>query len=99
MTIFLYRWKVKSGKEIQFEESWSIVTKAMREQCGSYGSRLHVAMNGDYISYAQWPDARTREKCELAPVLLSARASMQEAIEFAYPSDCLVVKEDLIFYW
>lgn len=53
MTIFLYRWKIKPGKEKQFEDNWATVTRAIREQCGSYGSRLHLANNGEYIGYAQ----------------------------------------------
>ena len=54
MTIFLYRWKIKPGKQKQFEDNWSLVTMAIREQCGSYGSRLHLAANGEYLGYAQW---------------------------------------------
>ncbi len=33
MTVFFYRWKIKSGKENQFEENWSVVTKAIKEHC------------------------------------------------------------------
>jgi len=47
MIIFLYRWKIKPDKEKQFEENWTIITKAIREQCGSYGSRLHIDTNGE----------------------------------------------------
>lgn len=53
MTIFLYRWKIKPEKEQQFESSWAIVTKAILDECGSYGSRLHIAENGEYVGYAQ----------------------------------------------
>ncbi len=96
MTIFLYRWKIKSGKLKQFEENWSALTKAIREQCGSYGSRLHMAPNSEYIGYAQWPDVATREKCELDQTVLEARKLMRDAVEFSYPDECLEVKSDLL---
>lgn len=98
MTIFLYRWKIKPGKQKQFEENWSAVTKAIWEQCGSYGSRLHLAQNGEYIGYAQWPDIVTREKCELDQSVSEARRLMREAIEFSYPDECLEVKSDLLVF-
>lgn len=96
MTIFLYRWKIKPGKEAQFEENWAVVTKAIREQCGSYGSRLHLAENGEYIAYAQWPDAKTREICELDSSSADARLLMREAVESAHPAEQLSVKNDLL---
>jgi heme-degrading monooxygenase HmoA len=96
MTIFLYRWKIKPGKQKQFEENWSTVTKAIREQCGSYGSRLHLAPNGEYVGYAQWPDIATREKCELDESSLDARKHMREAVEISYPDEILEVKSDLL---
>jgi heme-degrading monooxygenase HmoA len=53
MMAYLYRWQIKAGKEKQFAENWATVTKAIREQCGSYGSRLHLANNGECVGYAQ----------------------------------------------
>ncbi len=35
MTIFLYRWKIKSGKENQFEKNWAAVTKAAHAAIGT----------------------------------------------------------------
>ena len=96
MTIYLYRWKIKAGKEKQFEENWSLVTKAIRDQCGSYGSRLHLGKSSEYVGYAQWPDAETREKCELDASSLEARKLMRETVEFSYPDEQLEVKTDLL---
>ncbi len=96
ITIFFYRWKIKPGYEKQFEENWALVTKAIREQCGSYGSRLHVAENGDYVGYAQWPDVETRERCELDSSLSTARGLMRDAIEYSYPDERFEVKIDLL---
>lgn len=98
MTIFLYRWKIKPGKEKQFEENWALVTKAIREQCGSYGSRLHIAENGEYVGYAQWPDTKSREACELSPSSAGARVLMREAVELSYPDQQFAVKNDLLIF-
>ncbi len=98
MTIFLYRWKIKPDKQQQFEKNWSIVTKAIRNQCGSYGSRLHLAANGEYVGYAQWPNKVAREKCELDDSAQDARKLMWEAIEISYPDECLEVKSDLLVF-
>lgn len=96
MTIFLYRWKIKPGKQKQFEDNWSAVTNAIREQCGSYGSRLHLAEDGEYVGYAQWPNVETREKCELDESSVVARKLMRDAVEISYPDQRLEVKSDLL---
>ncbi len=96
MTIFLYRWAIKPGKELQFVKNWELVTKAIKDQCGSYGSRLHLAANGEYIGYAQWPDLESREKCHLNESTLLNRQQMHEAIHFSYPDENLIVKSDLL---
>lgn len=99
MIIFLYRWKIKSGKEKQFEENWAVVTNAIRNECGSYGSRLHIAENNEYVGYAQWPDIKTREKCELGdPSSANARTLMREAIEHSYPDQILKIRLDLLVH-
>jgi hypothetical protein len=56
MTIFLYRWKIKPGKEKQFENNWAVVTKAILDECGSYGSRLNLSENAEFDGNAQWPN-------------------------------------------
>lgn len=96
MIIFLYRWKIKLGKELQFEKNWSIVTEAIRNECGSYGSRLHLAENGEYVGYAQWPDVVTREKCELSELSIEARRLMRDAVEHSYPDQRLEIKSDFL---
>ncbi len=96
MVVFLYKWKIKSGKENQFEVNWALVTKSILENCGSFGSRLHLAENGEYMGYAQWPDKATRERCSLEGVSLEARRLMGDAIESSYPEQCLEIKTDLL---
>lgn len=99
MIIYLYRWKVWPGKEDQFESNWAIATKAIREEAGSLGSRLHKADNGEYIGYAQWPSAQTRESARLLSSSWSeARDRMREAIEFSYPEETLTTCSDYLVH-
>ena len=63
MFIAIYRWQVKPGMDDQFQEGWRRVTLAIRANCGSYGSRLHLCSDGSWLGYAQWPDAATRAAC------------------------------------
>jgi len=59
MFIALYRWRIKPGMEKQFEHFWQIGTPLFRDQHGALGSRLHIAEDGSYFAYAQWPDRET----------------------------------------
>lgn len=94
MTIYIYRWKIKSGSESQFEKKWLLVTKSMQNECGSYGSRLHVNESGMYLAYAQWPDSATREKCELGLDALQGLRAMTQTIEEHFPVEKFEVKSD-----
>jgi len=97
MIVYLYRWRIKKDKEKQFKESWEKVTLAMREHCGSFGSRLHVSDDGIYVGYAQWPDNDTRNKCEInLPEIENARLLMKDAVEEGLPTMCLEIEADLL---
>jgi heme-degrading monooxygenase HmoA len=98
IAVYLYRWKIKPGKERQFEESWEEITKSIRAQCGSYGSRLHKNVDGEYVAYAQWPDTKSRQACVLDSTSLADRVRMREAIELSSPDEQLtVISDQLIF--
>ena len=58
MFIAVYRWKVKQGMEDQFREAWRRGTVAIRRRHGSFGSRLHRTLDGDFVGYAQWPSEK-----------------------------------------
>lgn len=64
MFCVVYRFHVKSGKEAQFREGWRLVTRKLREENNSLGSRLHKDENGVFIAYAQWPDRNTWDSAE-----------------------------------
>ncbi len=96
MIVFLYRWRVKPGMAAQFIENWSIVTAHYRATCGSLGSRLHRGSDGIYYSYAQWPSQETREKAVQDERAMAVYATMQEAIEEAFPDVPLEIVADFI---
>lgn len=74
------------------------MTKAILNECGSYGSRLHVAENDEYVGYAQWSDSQKREKCELQDASVVARKLMREAIEYSYPDQKLDIISDFLVH-
>lgn len=84
----VYQWKVKSGKEDEFRDTWRIITEAIFNQHGSYGSRLHESDQGTWIAYAQWPDRAHWEHVEetLGVDLVRARQS-----------ECLLEKVEVLF--
>lgn len=55
----VYWWRVHPGKEDQFREAWRRGTALITETYGSYGSRLHRALDGRFVGYAEWPDEQT----------------------------------------
>ena len=60
-----YHWKVKEGREDDFEAAWAEVTRDGKERCGSHGATLSRCDDGTYAAYAVWPDKESREKCWL----------------------------------
>ena len=97
MFIALYRWKVKEGREKQFQEGWHRRTGEIYRHCGSLGSRLHRAEDGTWVAYAQWPDRRTYDKAQSIPVIdAEARMLLRESIEEAYPDIYMNVIDDLL---
>ena len=59
MICILIEFVVKPGQADEFVDARSDLTRYIRDNFNSRGSRLHGAGEGRYIGYAQWPDART----------------------------------------
>lgn len=55
----IYVFKVKEGKEKEFINSWTELTKLIYRFAGSNGSRLHQSDKQLYIGYAQWENKET----------------------------------------
>lgn len=97
MVVYLYRWRLKQGKEETFRKAWAIVTEELQSKCGSLGSRLHKGNDGLYYGYAQWPNAETREQAKLShPQIEKARSEMRDATEEALPEIMLQPLEDFL---
>lgn len=54
-----YWWKVKPGYEDQFRLAWRHGTELIRQNYGSFGSRLHRDDEDRWIGMAEWPDRPT----------------------------------------
>jgi quinol monooxygenase YgiN len=78
--IMLYRWRLHAGSEDQFVQAWSSITRQLRDERGSLGSRLHKGEDGLWYGYAQWPDANVIADAFLQPVDELAAARMREAV-------------------
>jgi quinol monooxygenase YgiN len=97
MFIALYRWKLKPEKENQFREAWSQVTLAIRDKCGSLGSRLHRSEDGTWVAYAQWPNKESwQSERPLDDSAVAARQRMRDAVEESLPSLYLTVSDDYL---
>lgn len=82
---FLYRWRIKPGKEFQFTQAWTLGTEALREHCGSFGSRLHCGNDGLWYGYAMWPSMEARERGYAAGLVPDNYELMQDAVEELLP--------------
>lgn len=58
----LYSFYLNDGKEIEFIDTWTKLTKLIYKHEGSYGSRLHKVNDQLYIGYAQWPNKSVWEQ-------------------------------------
>ena len=84
MFVVVYEFTVKVGAEEKFREAWLTVTKAIFEELGSYGSRLHRSnKENQFIAYAQWPSRETWQKNSTLKNQLAekARQDMRECLE------------------
>lgn len=51
----MYRWRLHSGMERQFQQAWERATPLLMRHRGALGSRLHSAEDGTWFAYALWP--------------------------------------------
>ncbi len=93
----LYRWRLHPGMEEQFQRGWRLVTLAILDRCGSYGSRLHRCADGTWLAYARWPSAAARAACFAGPPPhAEGRRLMSEAVAESYDDVVLTVTDDLL---
>lgn len=94
MFVVIYRWHLHEGREEQFVEAWSAMTRSIREQCGSFGSRLHRDDEGTWVAYAAWPDEATWQAC--SPDNPAAGAAMAASVAQDFEPMRLRVVADLL---
>ncbi len=83
--VVIYRWRLRIGKEEQFQKGWETITRALLQERGALGSRLHQAEDGTWFAYAQWPAKKVWEHSrELGPLDPAASAAMAEATEESF---------------
>lgn len=94
----LYRFRIRAGAEESFKRGWARVTEAIRDTRGGLGSRLHVAEDGTWYAYAQWPDRETWERAQQTGTVADAEAvaMMAAAIEERLPPIFLEPQSDLL---
>lgn len=82
----IYRWRLHPGSEDAFVQAWSRVTRLLRDERGSLGSRLHRGPDNVWYSYTQWPSAAAKaEGLALPSVDPEAWRQMREAIAESLP--------------
>lgn len=59
----IYRWRLKPGREKDFEEAWAEGTQEIRSRCQSGGAELHCGPDGVFYSLARWPSLVARRTC------------------------------------
>ena len=96
MIVFLYRWRVKPGREAQFVEAWSEITAFYREKFDSRGSRLHRGDDGLFYGYAQWASLEHRAEAFADVSKAEAGARLRAAIEESFPETRLDILADFL---
>jgi hypothetical protein len=84
--------------EASFVEAWSRISELLRDERGSFGSRLHRSADGLWYSYAQWPSAEARYEAFAKPsVDPAAGQQLRAAIAETLPeillqpvADCMI---------
>ena len=66
MFAVVYRWRVATGREQEFQHAWETLTREFLKNAGSFGSRLHRSSDGVWVSYAQWPSRAAWERATVS---------------------------------
>lgn len=99
MFVVLYRWRIQHGKEHEFRAAWLSATRKIVARHGALGSRLHLADDGSWLAYAQWPDKerwlKMRSSPPAAPEEFAIMNGVAEASDpFPIPFLTMVLTDD-----
>jgi len=82
----VYQFKVRSGSADRFRQGWTRMTEEVHKNRNGLGSRLHLADDGWWIAYAQWPNRETWERSRKTATLdADAEQMMTESVEETMP--------------
>tara|TARA_R110000824_G_scaffold118960_11_gene271816 strand:+ start:26099 stop:26425 length:327 start_codon:yes stop_codon:yes gene_type:complete len=103
MYAVIYRWRVETRHEAEFQRRWHEITEDIVAHHGGGGSRLHRAENGDWIAYARWPSKEARDKAFAARQSTATqdtpqgegKAELLEEIWLKISDDLLIPETDL----
>ncbi|GAA1694716.1 hypothetical protein GCM10009830_48180 [Glycomyces endophyticus] len=90
----VHRWRVRPGYEDLFVEGWTRVAHAAHRFSGGYGSRLHRAEDGVWMSYARWPDKEAGDRGGQEDA--EGAAMMSVSVEESLPVMHLEIVADLL---
>ncbi|MEM6730765.1 MAG: antibiotic biosynthesis monooxygenase [Myxococcota bacterium] len=93
MFAVVYRWKLKPGKEHDFQRAWAALTDEFIESHGGLGSRLHRGDEGLWLAYARWNDRQSWER-EKEIQNQEALSTMKQCISERFPPLPLDITED-----
>lgn len=62
MMAFIYRMRLKPGRELEYDAAWREGTLIASEQFGSGGSHLFKLDNEVRVAIALWPDQESRDR-------------------------------------
>lgn len=73
------------------------MTAEIRDRRGGLGSRLHLADDGCWVAYAQWPDRATWERSQATNTVdAEAARMMADSIEERLPPILMETSIDLL---
>ena len=94
----VYSFKIIAGKENDFINAWTALTKLIYQFAGSYGSILHKVEKDFFIAYAQWPDKATWDLSgdKLPEIANEIRQQLRECcVEIKTEFEMTIVKDFL----
>lgn len=62
MLAYVYRMRLKPGREQDYDHAWREGTLIARERFGSGGSHLFATVDGIGVAIALWPDRESRDR-------------------------------------
>jgi quinol monooxygenase YgiN len=105
MIAVIYKFRLKDGKEKEYQKNWRKLADYFVKNRGAIGSCLHKAENDLWIAYSRWPDQKTRKAswtdnkkilATLPEDIQQTMMTMKNCIKRRYPETCMNVQEDLL---